>query len=164
MTTKIPYDFLCQRVNLSWHDIQFGIEHQLISPQVAIDKAMNRLNESGDTSPDVVELASHSEADPVLELVRRLSASESATSHDVQTKWLYLILAWLFENQTSVKDPLGIVEEVYTDFGYPREIASFVRYMPMVGPDLGSREQNEARLYARWENYLDEARKRFHQT
>lgn len=69
--------------------------------------------------------------------------------------------AWLFERRASVHDPLGMVEEVYSDFGYPPEIAAFVRYMPMVGPDLGNREQNEARLYDHWKSYLVEAGKRF---
>jgi hypothetical protein len=41
------------------------------------------------------------------------------------------------------------------------KIAPFVRYMPMVGPDLENPERNEARLYDRWESYLIESGKRF---
>jgi hypothetical protein len=160
-TVKMPSDFLRQRASLSWREIKFGLDHQLIAPQVAIDKATDRLCEPGDALPDEVELASRSGDDPILELVGRLAESEAGTSDDDKAKWLYLVLAWLFENRTAVNDPLGIVEEVYSDFGYPREIASFVRYMPMVGPDLGSREQNEARLYDYWKSYLDEAAERF---
>jgi hypothetical protein len=161
-TAKIPYDFVRQRVNLSWRDVQFGLERQLIVPQVAIDKATDRVSESDDASSNEVELASLSESDPILDPVSRLAAVENgAADEDVQARWLYLVLAWLFENRASVNDPLGMVEEVYSDFGYPREIAPFVRYMPMVGPDLGNPEQNEARLYDRWKSYLDEAGKRF---
>lgn len=160
-TTKIPYDFVRQRVNLSWRGVKFGLDHQLVAPQVAIDKATDRLCESDNASPDEVELASCSENDSILELVGRLADADNTASDEVQARWLYLVLAWLFANRESVNDPLGLVEEVYSDFGYPREIAPFVRYMPMVGPDLGSREQNEARLYVCWERYLDEAGKRF---
>ena len=91
----------------------------------------------------------------------RLADAESTSSDDVPGKWLYLVLAWLFENRRSVNDPLGRVEEIYSDFDYPREIAPFVRYMPMVGPDLGSREKNEARMYDDWKSYLDRAGRRF---
>ncbi|MCB9913053.1 MAG: hypothetical protein H6827_08665 [Planctomycetes bacterium] len=35
-------------------------------------------------------------------------------------------------------------------------MASFVRYMPKVGPDSGSREANERRLFERWKRYVDE--------
>jgi hypothetical protein len=162
MTTKIPYDFMRHRVNLSWRDVQFGLERQLIAPQVAIDKATDRVSESDNASSNEVELASLSESDPILDPVSRLAAVENvADGEDVQARWLYLVLAWLFENRASVNDPLGMVEEVYSDFGYPREIAPFVRYMPMIGPDLGNPEQNEVRLYDRWESYLDEAGKHF---
>ena len=162
MITKIPSDFVRQQVNLSWREVEFGLEHRLIAPQTAIDKATDRLSEPGDASPNEVELASLSESDPILDLVGRLVADETVVpNEEVQAKWLYLVLAWLFESRTSVNDPLGVVEEVYSDFGYPREIAPFVRYMPMVGPDLGNREQNEARLYDRWRSYLDETGKHF---
>lgn len=160
-TMKMPYDFIRQRVKIFWCDIQFGLERQLIAPQVAIAKAVDRLSEPGKALPDEIELVSCSEDDPILELVHRLVAAENAPTCDVQAKWLYLILAWLFENRGSMNDPLGMVEEVYSDFGYPREIAPFVRHMPMVGPDLGNHEQNEARLYDRWKNYLEETGKRF---
>jgi hypothetical protein len=160
--TKIPYSFIKQRTNPSWREVKFGFDQQLISPQVAIDKATERLSGTGETSETEVELASRTESDSVLELVSSLADAEGVSSEeDLRAKWLYLVLAWLFENRGSVADPLGMVEEVYSDFGYPREIASFVRYMPMVGPDLGNREQNEARLYEYWKNYLDETGRRF---
>lgn len=57
-------------------------------------------------------------------------------------------------------DPVRVVEELYSDFGYPNEIAPFVRYMPMVGPDLGDRATNQARLYDYWKSYLEIASKR----
>lgn len=162
IATKIPYDFLRQRVSLSWPEVKFGLDHRLIAPAVAIDKATDRLCEVDDASENEVMLASRTEGESVLELVSRLAHAESpASDENVRAKWLYLVLAWLFENRGAVSDPLGMVEEIYSDFGYPREVASFVRYMPMVGPDLGNREQNEARLYDYWKSYLAEAGKRF---
>lgn len=160
ITTKVPYDFLRHRVNLSWREVKFGLERQLITAQVAIDRASDRL-ESSNASAEEVELASRSGGDSIAELVDRLADAEGTPSDDIQGKWLYLVLAWLFENRRSVKDPLAVVEEIYSDFAYPQEIAPFVRYMPMIGPDLGSREQNEARLYDYWKDFLDMASKRF---
>jgi hypothetical protein len=66
------------------------------------------------------------------------------------------VLAWFYEHRGEVPDPLLRVEEVYADFGYPEQIAKFVRYMPMEGPDLGSREANEHRLFERWKRYIEE--------
>ncbi|MGI8820484.1 MAG: DUF2247 family protein [Chthoniobacterales bacterium] len=161
IVTKIPYEFACKRVPLSWQDVQFGLERQLIAPQVAIQKAMDRLSASTDATPDEIELAGRSAEEPVLQLVSRLAARDTIKCDEIQSKWLYLLLAWILENCALLNDPLRIVEEVYAAFDYPSEIASFVRYMPMVGPDLGNREQNEARLYDRWKSYVAEAAKRF---
>jgi hypothetical protein len=163
ITSKISYEFLRQRVKISWRDVQFGLEHQLIGPIVAIQLAAARC-EADSASQDEVELGGRLESESICELVRRLADAEIMTEEDIQTKWLYLVLAWLFENRALVNDPLGMVEEIYSDFGYPREMSSFVRYMPMVGPDLGSHSQNEARLYERWEKFLDETGKRFSRT
>jgi hypothetical protein len=160
--TNIPYDFIRERVCLGWPDVSYALEQQLIAPKVAIEKATERLCEANSASDDEVELAGLSESDSIMEIVLRLAkAGNASTEEDVRAKWLYIVLGWLFENRESVNDALGVVEEVYSDFGYPREVALFVRYMPMVGPDLGNREQNEARLYVYWKNYIDEASKRF---
>lgn len=75
---------------------------------------------------------------------------------EMEAKWLYLVLDWLYQHRADLADPLQTVEEVYADFGYPECLSSFVRYMPMQGPDLGSRAANEARLFERWKSYLDE--------
>jgi hypothetical protein len=53
-----------------------------------------------------------------------------------------------------------MVEAIYADIDYPNKIASLVRYMPTVEPDLGSSEKNTARIYDYWESYLDMAAKR----
>lgn len=160
---KIPYEFITQRVELRWNEIKFGLDHQLIKPKVAIAKALEQLCDTDTAPKEVVELAALGESEPVADLVTRLAEVETPSSsvEYVNAKWLYLLLAWLFEYRESLVDPMTIVEEVYADFNYPREIAPFIRYMPMDAPDLGNQEQNEARMFDRWKAYLDNAAKRF---
>jgi hypothetical protein len=160
--TEIPYEFISQRVELDWMEIKFGLDHKLLKPNAAIEKATEQLCGADPAPKEVVELASLAESEPVADLVSRLARVETPSEdQDVKAKWLYLVLAWLFEHRESLVDPLGIVERVYSDFDYPKEIASFVRYMPMEGPDLENYEQNEARLFDRWKAYLDRSGKRF---
>jgi len=161
IVADIPFFFLKQQANISWLEVKYGLERQLIKPKVAIEKAMDRLVDSDECSPEEIELAGLSEYDSVIELVESLASADENICTDIQAKWLYLFLAWLFNNQTSVKDPLDIVEMAYSDFDYPEEIAPFIRYMPMVGLDLGSKELNEARLYDYWKQYLEDAAKKF---
>ncbi len=160
--TDIPYEFINQRTELSWNEIKFGLDQQLIKPKAAIDRATEQLCAADAAPKEAVDLASLTESESVADLVSHLAKNEAAISDErIKAKWLYLVLAWLFENRESLVDALGMVESVYSDFDYPKEIAPFVRYMPMDGPDLGNREQNEARMFDRWKTYLNRAGKRF---
>ena len=154
----IPYRFVAERTRMSWHDVRFGLVNQLLDPQAAIEMAVEQVTECEDPSNSLLELAGASKNEPIMELVEQLARGESARSEEeTRNKWLYLVLAWIFDHRNEDPDPLQRVEEVYADFGYPEHIASFVRYMPMQGPDLGSREANERRLFERWKRYIDEA-------
>lgn len=59
-----------------------------------------------------------------------------------------------------VDDPLGEVEEIYSDFDYPEEMENFVRYMPASNGYDQTRhtlEENNRRLFESWERYLSNA-------
>ena len=48
-------------------------------------------------------------------------------------------------------DPLSIAELVYEDFGYPKQMAPFIRYMP-AGPSVvaRTRSENESEMLEAW--------------
>ena len=160
---RIPYSFTHDRATLSWRDMQFGLSNGFLDPQAPIDKAVEEIVEHDAPSPDILELASASRSDPMAHLVARLAEVEPDCSEkDPRAVWLYLVLAWLYEHRAGNPDPLQTVEEIYSDFGYPEDIASFVRYMPAGDPDLGSCEANELRMFERWKQYLDDAARIHH--
>jgi hypothetical protein len=159
---KIPYEFISARATLSWTDILYGLEHSLVAPEVAVQHADNIIKDARDPQPEEIEIAGLSKADPVLDLVSILSSREdNKDAEAMRDKWLFLVLAWVYENKDGLTDPLAIAEDVYSDFDYPRSIASFVRYMPMQGPDLGSLDMNTARLFDNWRDYLEISGKQF---
>jgi hypothetical protein len=154
----ISPEFIQARTYLTWRQVLFGMENELISSGAATEFAAQQLAEQQCPSPALLELASLSEGESTLHFVRRLAAAEASEDiGEVQKKWLYLVLAWIFDRKDAYSDPLGAVETVYADFGYPENIAGFVRYMPMQDADLGSKEANEKRLYDKWKAFLDEA-------
>jgi hypothetical protein len=161
ITSKIPYEFIAKHTCLNWAEVKFGLERQYITASVAIQIATNRLCEEKSASSDEVYLAGLSENDHIAEIIDRLASNETEDNKVIHEKWLYLILAWLYKIRDSIKDPLAFVEEIYSDFDYPETVAKFVRYMPMSGPDLGSKEKNEARLFDYWKNYLNETSAKF---
>jgi hypothetical protein len=158
---EIPYEFVAQLGTMTWADIQFGLEHRLLKPNAAIQKAIEQLCNMGKAPIEILELAGRTETESVIDLVCLLAKKENQPLNEVKAKWLYFVLAWVFENRESLVDPLQIVEEIYSDFDYPPKIAPFVRYMPMDGRDLRNREQNEARLFDRWKAHLDDEKRRF---
>lgn len=69
----------------------------------------------------------------------------------------------MYEHRKNFDDPLGEVEILHADFGYPKDVTPFVRYMPPTDydPSTYTRQENIDKLYALWEAYLREAKTRF---
>jgi hypothetical protein len=155
---SLSRSFVAEKARLAWREILFGIENELLGPEAAVEFASDEIATKKNPSLVLTRLACVGEGEPMLPHVVQLASAEPPQDSDkVRDKWLYLVLAWIYEHQASYADPLEVVEEVYADFGYPSRIAGFVRYMPADEPDLGSHELNEARLYEKWKCYLDEA-------
>jgi len=147
---------------MGWRDVHFGLTNDLLDREAAIEMALAELGKREAPSNALIELAAADKNEPISELVEQLSENEpSRSDEETRAKWLYLVLAWLYERRNETDDPLQRVEEVHADFGYPEEIVSFVRYMPMQGVDLGNREANERRLFERWKSYLDDTSARY---
>lgn len=157
---RVPLPFIRGLTRLSWADAAWGYHNQYISWPDAIDLACDRLAENED-DPTVVELAGLSKADAseTGQLLDRLAArTVDGDEKAIKAKWLYLSLAWLFENQSSLPDLFEAVEEIYSDFDYPEDVAQFVRYMPVTDeydPGDYSVQENHSRLLAKWRSYLD---------
>ena len=160
MNQLIPWSFIRERTRLSWSEAALGYHKQWLGWNGAVELACDRLSE-GEDGPLVVELAglSKAEAHCVGELLDKLAASpETDDASSSNTKWLYLRLAWLFENREAVDDALEEVETIYADFDYPEDVAPFVRYMPVTDgydPSAHSPAENQARLIANWKSYLE---------
>jgi len=158
----IPYRFVRQHVELTWREIVYGIENGIFAPASAVEHAIAKLGSADEYSQSLVDLASLSKSESIHPYVDELADAEpEELVDDIQAKWLYLTLSWLYDQKDTFADPLQVVELVYADFGYPEAMAPFVRYMPSQDPDLGSLEQNEARLYQKWRNYLVEQSERY---
>lgn len=155
----LSFDFVADHLAPVWQEIRYGLERQWLSRRDAIALAVRLMSEGSEDS-DVIELASLTHKDPVDHLVEALAEKEESLSEDcIRQTWLYLLLAWVLSHREEFDDPLQIVEQIYAEFRYPDAIRSFVRYMPMDGPDLG-REANEQRLFDRWSQYVAAERRR----
>lgn len=157
---SIPWSFVRQKAGMTWREILFGLEQELLSRDAPVDFATELL--AGDPPAEVMDLALLEKYESPTALVQKLAENEPEMSlAAIRSKWLFLVLAWLWEHRNAESNPLRKVEEVYADFGYPPEIKDFVAYMPSDLPDLGSRRLNEEQLLRLWKAYLDKQAKIF---
>jgi hypothetical protein len=147
VTASIPFHFLTRlAVPLNWSDILFGLDRGLIRRQIVIDRATSHVS-GGSNSAEELELAVLHDSDDVERAVMKLASLEHASDElSSEHKWALILLAWIDKNHTTIDDPLSVIEEVYAEFGYPRALSPFVRYMPSNKPDRGSVSLNEARI------------------
>lgn len=156
----IPYSFVRERLELQWPDVAWGFRHGWLSADGVVEYSVARL--TGDPGAGSIEtgLASltGSEFGEIATLLDRLVNSVGpGASVDSERKWLFLILAWVYAHRNEYADPLGVVEEIYADFGYPPELRGFVRYMPPddhYEPAAHTHAENVARLFGKWAEYL----------
>lgn len=155
---RIPYQFIRERARMSWREMRFGLVNELLDPEAPVELAVDQVAEIAEPPGALLELAGTGRGEPTMTLIEQLADGEpQRPENEIRDKWLYLVLAWIYEHRDEFPDPLQRVEEVYADFGYPDQIAKFVRYMPMDAPDLGSQEANERRLFERWKQYVEDA-------
>ena len=149
--TRIPLSFTQSiGVNLSWGAVLEGFDRRLLAHDFARDKAIEELANGSNSL--LVELAESGPNDSLRTKIDELASLESSPP-DTE-RLLYVLVAFLRKHQSHVEHLLDLVEEVYADFDYPPCLVRAVRYMPMSGPDLGSREANESRMVAYLDEYL----------
>ena len=158
ITTSISIDFLKRLYAMpTWAAMEYAFSNHFVPVRTVIDYAKSKLTAGDGENPDEEFIASAVVDESIAESVHRLAEKEGDSSEDeLRLFWANVFLAWAYEHRSDFQDFLGVVEEIYTDFDYPSELAEFVRYMPTNAPDLGSREANENRMIASMGRYVAE--------
>jgi hypothetical protein len=159
MRTRIPIHYVLGKMRPTWADLRFGLQRGYINETDVVEAAVEQVRDNPDATSTEIDLAGllKNEVNHVRLLLHQLASTPETADATAAKKWLYLVLAWLYDQRESLDDPLGAVEAVYADFGYPEEIVGFVRYMPPrdeYRPQDHSREENVSRLFRLWNEYL----------
>lgn len=156
LNTHLPYEYLKKKIDISWCDILFGINNHYLSEDSAIDHANDLLFDENyledDRVMEIAVLQRHDSTTPYIEKIVGKACIEK--EEETKEKFLYALLFFVYENKEKYEDSFEVVEIIYADFGYPKEISSFVRYMPIQEPPLSTKELNEKRMYRYWADYL----------
>lgn len=160
MTNAIPLPFILDRTCLSWREAAWGYHNQYFSCADALELAYTHFA-NGEEDATVAELAGlfKNQTLEIGDYLNKLASMEGDVKDaSIKSKWLYLILSWLFENRGAFDDAFDVVEMIYSDFDYPEEMAPFVRYMPITdgyNTSAHSSDENYDRLFAKWTDYIN---------
>lgn len=143
---------LAEDVPLTAQDLRYGFERGFLKPADVVAVAAHEMGRGADDEVLVaLGCLLRDETARVPEVLELLDDPERV--HDPRESarlWLYLQLKAAYAERARLSDPLGIVEEIYADFGYPPDVAPFVRYMPLRPGD----EPGAGPLMDRWADYL----------
>lgn len=160
---KFPLSVALKHTALTWADMLWGYKHDLFYWSEVVEAAKVRGKDAEDFEEfDLV--FSLAQADKsclwkISEILPRLATLGHPEPQDSKQKFLYLSLAWAFENRHKYEQPLEAVSYIFADFSYPDEIAHFVPYMPPsdgYDPSKHSKKENHQRLLDFWLQYLCE--------
>lgn len=114
--------------NWKWNELKVGLKKSIISNTEIISYAVLALSEDMDQFDSVLKL-SIAEEDEVEEMVFNLAVKEGEYDLEmINSKWIFAIIydAYLYLNS----EIYNVIEDVYTEFEYPKEISNLIGYMP----------------------------------
>lgn len=112
--------------NWKWNELKIGLEKSIISNSDIRVYAVRILTEEVEDFDTVLEL---SIAENVEKIILNLALKEGEQDAEIiKLKWIFAIIydafIYLYDEVYS------IIEDVYVEFEYPREISNLIGYMP----------------------------------
>lgn len=149
---RIPLDFIeAHAGRLTWRELAFGFDAGFVDEHVVVEalatQRPHRTRKSKGARVVDLKAFARGKEQPRAKL-GRLARKEPEQLHElIRDKWLFLVLAWLYDQRHERIDPLEDVERVYAAFDYPETMTGFVPYLP--GP--GGQDHD---VVANWEAFL----------
>ena len=167
LSISFPYSYFSQLVLLNWYDILFAVENGYLEYQSIVEHAIVEIQNNEKYPKKVLDIACLHLGDVdsislvqelLVELVLPISEDMKRES---KNKLLYAVLSWTFKHKEHYEDALFVVEVIYADFGFPKSIMGFVRYMPIRQSVFNTLEENIKRMYKNWENFLSNQKAKY---
>lgn len=160
MIRPIPASFVLEKTTLPLVEARWAFDNGVIGAQVVVDIA-RAMRDTGDDSPVVARLAAvrHADLPSVREILSEVMV-DAEEGEQARRRWLWVVLAWLYENQREDANVLDELDGIYADLGYPEEMASFGPYAPVYQAKGDPDEQRRA-VFDEWRRYLSRGEESF---
>jgi len=152
---KMPPTVIKKYIIMTWADVIWGLNHNMINTEVAIALAVEEVL-AGTEEQAVVLLASllNRESYKAYEIITRLANQGTTDDQRSRLKWIYLRLQWLYDNREFVSDPIRDLDSLAIEFGEASEILDLVTVSSV--NDVTKQSLNK--VYRRWASTLLELR------
>jgi hypothetical protein len=153
-------DFCISRGRIDWKDVVWAVEKGVFGWRDVQAFAVANLNDELSTTFELdLQIASltKNEASQILTLAQEAAELITSDLSFVPERWRVLLLTWVYERRELFKSPLTVVEELYAEFGYPRDMESFIAFLPPSDgwdPSIHTTAENERRLMLKWHAFL----------
>ena len=138
--------------NWTWQELLVGVEESIITVEMIVEYAKKIINEEISNYEMVLGIIIAERSEEVMELVRNLVERErEEDKQEILDKWCYAMLLELFLKRSEYSDVFKEIASIGADFMHPRDMDSFVYYMPT----------NGIAMEINWINYLKDQSLRF---
>jgi hypothetical protein len=155
----LPSSFILGKTTVSLAELEWAFNYGLIGAQTVVDIATSMLA-AGAQSGVLLDLASlsHEELPQVKELL--VGYSSGVDESEIRAKWLWLVLAHLYETQGTDEGVFDKLDALYADLGYPEEMVPFGPYAPAY-ESKDDPQRARSQVLKEWRSYLANAEKKF---
>lgn len=129
LNKKLNFGRICEIIpNWSWSELKFGFDKSIITNNEIVSYAVFILSEDTEEFDRVLEFAIADENE-VEEILKKLTLDKDMQDlTKINSKWMFAIIYDAFINlNDKVYD---VIEDVYVEFEYPKEISNLIGYMP----------------------------------
>lgn len=159
--------FKKEKIKYDWKTMYVGLKLNLINYNDITNYAVEYLSMHPETSnQEIIQLAwgsIDSECESILEKILKeshindLNLDTESWQFEVR-KWRFVILTYLkIKHQDDFERLLNKIAEVYANFNYPKDMDSFINYLPPkedFNPSQYSKEENIVRLINFFNDFL----------
>lgn len=160
------------KISYDWKTLYVGLKLNLIKPSDITNYAVQILSNYPETdNPNIIQLAWGDDnldfESFLVNILEELHINDLDLDADMweleKRKWRFGVLAYLeMMHQDDLEELLNLVAEVYADFNYPKDMDSFINYLPPqdgFDPSKYSKEENIVRLYDLFNAFLTKERR-----
>jgi hypothetical protein len=129
-TIYVPMKFIVGYEPISLGEALWACRRGIINHQAIVELAATRIGTDPGPQQTLIDLSQlRQENETVIEeLAEHVAGREKlAKEKQVEAKWLRITLAWLIANWREFSDPVGVLENVVSEFDYPDALEAINR-------------------------------------